>query len=549
MLTQLHIKNLILIDSLTICFEKGFNVITGETGSGKSAIMSALRLITGVRSDYGMIRQGEEKAVVEASFTVEGLTELAALLEKSGIDHEVGHELILKREVSTNGKGRAFINNQMAQISLLKKVGELLVDIVGQHDNQKLFHTEEHRRIIDTFGDALVQVNLFQKALHETESIRSKLEGLIQNESERLREIEICQSTLNELDEAAIQEGEEDELFSEYSILTNAEELGEKAQRLYSLLSDSESSVLPLLNREKGAFERLATIDITLKTPLESYHTALLELEEASLSLRNYLGSIDSNPLRAQVINERLTLINKIKKKYGPTLEKVREYHEATRKRLDRLENADFEIEGLQSELIAKQQVCDDLAKGLSELRIQAAKTFQKAITNELRDLNMPKAEFEARIIPQKRTQLGDEKIEFFIAPNVGERMVPVKECASGGEISRMLLALQTILASKEKVTTILFDEVDANIGGETAVTVGQKLKAIGESHQVLCITHFPQVAKQAAHHLQIAKVERDERTITVVTSLNKRSKKIELDRMLGNTVETEAQTYLCMSR
>lgn len=534
MLKQLNISNLILIEKLSIPFSKGFHVITGETGAGKSAIMSALKLIAGGRTDSGMIRKGYDKATIEALFDIETIPFIRQILEEAGIDHEDMDDLILRREISSNGKSRAYVNNQMAQLSLLRKIGEHLIEIVGQHANQRLFQVEEHRHILDLYGDILPDLHNFQQCWSEEIKVKKALEELVSSEARRLREIEVCRAELDELDEAQLKEGEEEDLFSEYSRLNSAEELTEKAESIHLALYGQENSIIHKLSRELQNFEGLIKIDTTLSEPYECYKSALIELKEVSYSLRDYLGSIESDPLRTQAVDDRLKLINQLKRKYGLTVSDVLKYREETQRRLDELENADFEIEELEKKLAVLQKECNRLAEIVTSRRKEAALDFAEALERELRDLNMPKVKFHVAVTTQNRTVEGDERIEYFISPNVGEHSIPVKDCASGGEVSRLLLALQKILTDKTRVPTIIFDEVDANIGGETALIVGKKLTQIGTKHQVLCITHFPQVAKQAEYHLQIEKIELEGRTLSTVSVLDELSRQAELNRMLG---------------
>lgn len=537
MLKQLNISNLILIEKLSIQFSKGFNVITGETGAGKSAIMSALKLIAGAKTDSSMIRRGHEKATVEALFDIENIPSLKQILEGAGIDHDESEELLIRREMTSNGKSRAYVNNQMAQLSLLRTLGEELIEIVGQHANQRLFQVEEHRRILDLYGELLPDLHHFQQSWKEELRIQKELEELVGSEARRLREIEVCRAELEELEEAQLKDGEEEELFAEYARLNSAEELTHYAQTIHHALYGQENSIIHRLSRELQHFESLIKIDASLSDAHECYQSALIELKEVSYSLRDYLSGIESDPVRTQVVNDRLTLINQLKRKYGSTLAEVLAYQHERQQRLETLENADVEIEALGKKLSSLQERSNQLAQTLSTHRQQTALIFEKALEQELSDLNMPKVKFHVALTPQQRTNDGDERIEYFISPNIGEHRIPVKDCASGGEVSRLLLALQKILADKNQVPTLIFDEVDANIGGETALIVGKKLTQIGTTHQVLCITHFPQVAKQAQHHLQIEKTEIEGRTLSMVHVLNEESRQTELQRMSGEVL------------
>ncbi len=535
MLKQLLIKNIILIESADINFGSGLNVLSGETGSGKSAIMNALNLIFGGRSDASMIRRGSEKGIVEAFFDIDKNPQLNHLLEEAGIDHEENEDLIIRREITETGKNRCFINNQAAQAKFLHLISPYLGTIVGQHANQWLLLTDKHREIVDIYGELKPQVLQFGKQFLEENSLSKELIELVQNESKRFLEIDMYRMQLQEIEEANLKTNEDDEIFAEYSLLMNAETRAIKVNEISEKLFGEKLSVLTLLNKQQSAFEYLAEIDPELKEASVSYHNALIELQEIAYTLRSYQSRIEYNPQRAEELNDRLALITKLKKKYGSTLSEIEEYKNTIVTKLDSLENVDLKIESLQQLLDALKDKNNVSALYLSEQRKKTAKKLEKAIVKELRSLNMPKVEFEIQFTPQKRGIKGDDLIEFYLIPNVGEHKIPIRECASGGELSRILLAIQSLLAGKEQTPSLIFDEIDANIGGETAFIVGEKLKAIGQETQVLCITHFPQVAKQADHHLQISKVEENGRTFTRVVNLEKEeTKSLEISRMLG---------------
>lgn len=536
MLKQLRISNIILIESEQIDFKEGFNVISGETGSGKSAIMNSINLICGERTDIGMLRRGAEKGAVEAIFDIDRVKDVGMILNEAGIEHAPGDELLIRREIHATGKSRAFVNNQSAQLSLLKKIGDQLLDIAGQHANQRLLSLEQHRLIIDTYGELEQEVKEFGRQWIKENTLRKELETLLQGEAQRLRDIEVCRMELEELVEAKLKEGEEEELFAEYTLLTNAEELASHVSEINQALSGERNPIVPLLNRQKANFEHLLKLDPSLTETSKAFDNALLELQEISYTIRNYLNHIEHNPSRAHDVNERLTLINRLKRKYGSNIIEIHLYQESTKIKLDALENTDSHIEELQLQLQKLEKENQNLCQKLSKDRQLAAKKLEGTIISELRALNMPKVEFIVELTIQKCNQSGQDRIEFYLIPNVGEHKIPVRECASGGELSRLMLALQTTLSGKQQTPTLIFDEIDANIGGETASVVGEKLKSIGEKHQVLCITHFPQVARQADHHLQISKEEREGRTRTLVTSLNEAERQHELDRMLGLT-------------
>lgn len=537
MLKQLHIKNIILIESVEINFQKGFNVLSGETGSGKSAILDALSLILGERADSGIIRRGAEKGIVEARFDLDLSPELLPLLSDAGIDHLAGEDLLIRREINSSGKSRAFLNNQMAHVSLLRQIGSRLLSLSGQHANQKLLTLEHHRTIVDLYGDLCQEADLFAASWDKENSIRRQIEEILHHDSLRLHEIETLRMDLEELEEANLKENEEEELFNEYTFLVNAEELTQKVHEISQSLQGEGQGILNTLSKYQSAFDRLLRIDSKLHEIAELYRNALLELHEVAYSLQKYLSHLEQNPQRTAQVNERLSVINKLKRKYGRSVAEMKARKTQIEARLNTLENAEEHVEFLKKELEIVSEANNNLCFKLTKRRKEASKSLEKAITEQLSSLNMSRANFQIKILPQKRNRNGDDAIEFYLAPNIGEHLIAVKECASGGELSRLMLAFQTLLAGKEKMPTLVFDEIDANIGGSTASVVGKKLKEIGMKHQILCITHFPQVARYAEYHFEISKQEKEGRTLTLVTVLEGFSKQKELARMQGDSL------------
>ena len=527
------LHNIILAEKASMSFQAGLNIITGETGSGKSAVMHGLCLAIGERADAGFIRSGCEKGVVEAVFEIQNPAAIA-LLEEGGIDHEQHHELVIRREISASGKGRIFINNQMAQLSFLKKLGPFLVQISGQHANHGLLTSSKHREAVDLYANLQALIEEFQKSFQAEKIIRNELNVLIQGESSRLREMDALQSAIEEIEVASLKEGEEEELFQEFSILSNATEVSSKLEEINQSLSGERLPLLSILNKQKNTLSSLVSFDPSLKNVLESFENVLVELQEISHTLFRYQTRVQADPKREAEIDARLSLINKLKRKYGKDAGEILLFYSDAKKKLDLLENADREIQALKEGLEAAEKRTHLKAAELTAKRKESALFFEEHVTSHLQSLNMPKALFKVVIDKQARTEEGDDRVEFFLCPNVGEQPVPLKEGASGGEIARVMLALQALLAGKGNTSTLVLDEIDANIGGETAAVVANKLREIGKKHQVICITHFPQVASQADHHLQISKEEKEGRTITVVQELNSFTKEKELARMAG---------------
>jgi DNA repair protein RecN (Recombination protein N) len=538
MLRELRIFNIILIESSVITFQRGLNVITGETGSGKSAVMHALGFISGARSDISLIRKGCDKGAVEAAFDIEDLPNVLQLLDSAGIEHVAGNDLIIRREIAAGGKSRAFINNQMVQLTLLKMIGEQLIGLLAQHANQNLLSTTYHRQIVNIYGRLETATADFGKSWKEELQLKDRLDKLIGNEAGRLRSIESYSRELKELKEADVKDGEDEELYAEYSLLSNAEELSAKASQLHQGFNGDRNAILPFLQRIHRTLQELTALDPTLSDCEQSFANAVLEIQEIAHTLSTYQSRIEYDPIKIEKLNDRLSLINSLKKRYGATVSEINNYINSITEKLNDLENADLDIEKLTAELQIANEKNHAFAKELTDKRKHAAGKFQTSIAKELKSLNMPKVEFFADILSQKRDHSGDDTIEFFLQPNVGEHKIPLKGCASGGELSRVLLALHTVLAGKDGIPTIVFDEIDSNIGGETANVVGEKLKKISSNQQVICITHFPQVARHATRHLQISKTEKSGRTVTNIQQLDDSTRQHELARMLGGNVD-----------
>lgn len=532
MLKFLTIENIILIEQASIPFSPGLNILTGETGSGKSAIMHGLSLAFGERGDTSLIRHGCNRASVEAVFD-SSRPEILNLLQQGGIEHEPGQEILIRREITATGKGRIFINNQLAQLSFLRQLGRQCVQMVSQHGNQQLFDCDYHLEIIDLFGENSDLLLQYQQCYEQEKKSKEELERLIRSEAQRFREIEVCVRELEELDQLDCKDGEEEDLFAEYTCLVHAEELSIKMGEICQTLS-GERALLVSLGRLKQSLENLVGIDASLKPLSDSFLNVFLELQELSRSLSHHQARICSNPSRLASLNERLSHMNRLKRKYGGSIKEILNYQRETQTRLKHLENVEAEIEKLQLLLKNQEIETSRLAAELSASRKKSSLCLEKALSEDLRQLNMPKVEFIVQINPHHRNTSGDDHIEFFLRPNIGEDKISLKEGVSGGEMSRVLLALQAVLAGKEKKGTLIFDEIDANIGGHTAAIMGNKLKQISRQHQVICITHFPQVANQADHHLQISKEECEGRTLTRITLLDSASQPLELSRMVG---------------
>lgn len=537
MLQSIRIQNIVLVESAEVPFGPGFNVITGETGAGKSAIMAALSLVAGARSDATLIRKGADKGIVEATFEASPTAAVWDLLHDAGVEGSQTDLIVIRREISASGRSRAFVNDQLISLVILSALGSYLLEMVGQHANQELLQLDQHRAIVDSYGSLGEEKRLFSSAWKQVQDLTAEREQLTKQESQRLRDLEICLQQSEELEEGNLEEGEEESLFAEYTLLTNAEDLTQGTESLLQAISADDSSALALLAREKSTFQQLVKLDPSLREAEESFQRAIVELHEVSHVLRQYQDRIDNNPQHLAKISDRLSAINKLKRKYGPSLSEVMAFQSQLKQRVAQLQGADARLEQLVSEISVAERKADQLAIALTKRRQKTAQALAKALVTQLASLNMSKVQLEIRVTPHARSVNGDDLVEIYFAPNVGERLLSLRDCASGGELARVMLALKALLSDKSSVGTLVFDEIDANVGGETARIVGQKLAEIGQSLQLLCISHFPQVARCAQHHIQISKVEQQGRTYTRVKRLDNVTREEELRRMMGGEV------------
>lgn len=535
MLKHLHLKNLILIESCNIDFEPGFTVITGETGAGKTALTEALQLTIGQRADTDLIRAGEDKAVVEASFDLSDLPHVRNLLEESGIEISDG-DLIIRREISRSGKNRCLINCQMVPLPVLQAIGLHLLERVGQSSYIQLKTSDAHRAILDAFGE--IDHSEFLEAWNGEKAIRQQLENLTAKDATRERELDFLQSDLEMLEKAAVQEGEEEKLFDEYNRVSHSQELVEKIQTMRGLLSETSHAILPQLSRLRPICQSLIQIDPKLADLLQPLQDAAVQFSDIANEIESYQSQVEADPKRYAYLEERLSLINKLKRKFGANM---KEHLDALKQKAAELENLPEEIASLKTHLQQAQNRASSLAKALTTARQSAAKRLEKELSTLLQELNMPGALLLIRITPLPRSSTGDDEVQFWMQVNAGEGYISIKENSSGGELSRVLFAIKSHLAEKNQTPTLIFDEIDGNVGGETATIMGEKLLELAKHRQILCITHFPQVATKGQHHLRVSKEELDGRTVGQIEALDKMNRQKELVRMLGGTSQVRS--------
>jgi DNA repair protein RecN (Recombination protein N) len=534
MLKRLILKNLILVDSCEIEFQEGFTVLSGETGAGKTALIEAIGLCLGKRADLSSIRTGAQKAVVEASFEIEKTPHLLALLEEGGVEFDGSELLIIRREITKEGKNRSFINCQSASLPFIQKIGKELVDLIGQHSHQQLKESSFHRTVLDLFGNLEPLLTSFQESFEASKAAQKACDELEAQGFQRERDIALAAEQFKELDEANLRAGEEAEIVEEYGRLSHFKELTEKGELLAQAISHAPQSLISQLGRLRSTCSSMAQIDPSLKQLLELFQEASISLEEAGRKVSSYVANLELDPKRLAYLEQRMEITHRIQRKYGDNFEEIQKYKVQLQEKLFRLEN--FEEQLLEAKTRSQEldKQCNARASQLTQKRTQAALKLGKALSQCLQTLNMHGAEVNVEVHPQTLSLSGADSVRFMLKANIGERFLPVEESSSGGELSRLLLSLKMTLADKNNTPTLIFDEIDANVGGETAANIGEKLQMLGQVRQVLSVSHFPQVARKADHHFRVYKEESEGRTTTHIELLGSLEKEKELLRMLG---------------
>ncbi len=543
LLVELHIRDFALIDELTIELGAGFSVLTGETGAGKSIIVDALGTVLGERTGTDVVRSGAHKCIVEAVFDVSDAPPARQAAADLGFDIE-DNTLIVGREINLNGRSQARINGRPATATALKGITSHLVDVHGQHEHQSLLQVPIHLDIFDNWiGEKALEARSRISDLYAelTKVIRER-DQLRTNERDRARLVDLYNFQLAEIESARLTEGEEDSLSTEQGRLANTERLCVAASELYDSLAASESAVIDKLSEATGVADKIANIDPSMASLSEMLNTALASAQDGAAVLRDYVDGLEADPGRLEQVNDRLELIKNLKRKYGDGINEILQYADEIAEKLDHLTNAEqrsSELNGQIADLEAKlTQLCGEL----SGIRTSASERFQTGIEAELKDLSMEKTRFEVSIQPAEIGPTGGDAVEFLISPNPGEPVKPLARIASGGEISRIMLALKTVAAGSQ-VPTMIFDEIDTGIGGRTANVLGDKLASLADSCQVMCVTHLPQVAGKASAHFSISKVVQNERTKVNVATLSAEQRVGELARMLGGDGSSDAAT------
>ena len=535
-LVSLRIRNLALVEDLTWQPGAGLAAITGETGAGKSLLIGALQLLLGERADKSLIRTGADSCTVEAVFEVAGAKELDVWLEEQGAEPCVDGELLLKRTFSTTGSGRQFLNGSACTLAALKVLGDRLVDLHGPHDHQSLFSREAQTKVLDAYAGANEVASAFAVAHREQTRLAGEVARLHGLEQDAALRRDMLAHAAKEIAAAKLQPGEEEEVMSRLRAAGNSQRLIELGSQLQSALgSDGEGGMRVALAEAVRAGRELARLDEAAGAILSSLEDVAGRVTDLENEVRHYAERIDADPATLRELEERADLLQSLKRKYGGTMEEVMARGEQAAKDLEDIETRGERIAELQKEQVAMASKATKLAKSLSAARAKAAPSLTKAVTKELRELGFLRAEFGVQLeLLDEARSLGAELAEFEFAPNPGESAKPLRAIASSGEISRVMLALKSVLAGQDGVPLLVFDEIDANVGGEVAVKVGQKMRELSKAHQVLCITHLPQVAAAAHRQFAVTKEFDGTRTTTAVGELSGAERVAELARMLG---------------
>ncbi len=540
MLALLRVKNLALVEEASVAFEPGLNVVTGETGAGKSILIGALYLLLGERADTSAIRAGESQCLVEATFHLENPKAVNALLAESGLDPCEGGQLILRRTVKAAGGGQAFVNDAPVTLSLLKRLGSVLVDLHGPHDHQSLFLPASQLDLLDAYARADKERAPYAAAFGRWQALLARREELSRDVGDLAAQIDLLAYRVKEIEEAEPVAGEEEKVRAEQQTVGNAQRILELGQQFVQAATEDENSALATLAPARKALEELARLMPAAQdwpAELRVHTDALAALSGA---IQRELSTVDSDPARLAWLDGRLAAYDKLKRKYGPGIPEILQTLETSRARLKDLQSRDQQKAVLAKEIAATERELQALGAVLRKRRAAAAEKLGPAITAELKALGFEHGSFDVQLAPAEApTAAGLDKVEFGFAPNVGEPMRALRAIASSGEISRVMLGIKVVLAEADQIPLLVFDEIDANVGGETAHAVGKKLAEAARRRQVIAITHLPPVAACGAHHHAVRKSVRDGRTHTQVVPLDPAARVEELARMLGGREST----------
>ena len=556
MLTELIITDFAIIDELHLRFTPGFNVLTGETGAGKSIIIDAVSLVLGGRADATFIRTDSDRAQVEGIFRLDDplQTQINPILEREGLEVDMSDTLILGREIRATGRNYCRVNGRTVNLSLLEEISQPLVDIHGQSEHLSLLRVPAHQRLLDRFGGLEAQRGTLGQEVKKLQAVRKELASLLRDEQELARRVDQLTYQVEEIETTRLKPGEEEELNAERSRLANSEQLSQLSGEAYAALyegNEEQLSTYDLLGQIVRVLNQLRSIDPNLEEQEQLAESLAIQVDELARAVRDYQESIEFSPARLTQVEERLSLIYSLKRKYGNSIQEILAFGERARAELENVSHSEERIEALQEEEEQLRRIIGDMADALSQARREAGERLAAQVEAQLADLNMEEAQFAVDlawtddpggVYVGERTLACDERgvdrIEFLIAPNLGEGLKPLVKIASGGETSRLMLALKTVLSVADETPTLIFDEIDQGIGGRVGGVVGRKLwgltQADGLQHQVLCVTHLPQIAGYANTHYHVEKGISGERTTTRIQILSRAERVDELATMLG---------------
>ena len=543
MILELYMKNCALVEELRLSIDKNLNILTGETGSGKSIIIDALGLCLGEKYDRSFLRKGTEKGIVEAIFTSDS-THLKEVLDRNDIELDEDNLLVITRVIYNDGKSVARINGRTIKLSVLKEIASTLIDVHGQHQNQALFNKETHLQFLDLFGES--ELHLFKDDYKVTYQdyikVKSALNTLTENKDDMQiqREIDLLKFQINEIDSANLNENEYEELLKQRDIFRNSEKIYNNLNLSYQKLYNGNVNAVDLIGNASNELSAICEYDKSLSEYSESVERIMYELQDIAREIRNYKDSIDFEPYELEQIEIRIDEINNLKRKYGNTIQEIFEFYNKTKARLDEILNRDEKVEELKKEVLRIEKILREKSEKLTNQRKQVAKELEEVLLVELKSLNMKNVAFKVNFEECNYTIDGKDDIEFMISFNLGEDIKPIYKVASGGEMSRFMLAFKTILADIDQIDTLVFDEIDTGISGIAAQIVGEKLSKIATKKQIICITHLPQIAANADSHYCIEKNTSNDRTFTSITKLDYNQKRDEIARLIAGSNITE---------
>ncbi len=541
-LTLLRIKNLALVEDLEWQMAPGFIAVTGETGAGKSIIIGALQLLLGERADKSLIRTGADLCTVEAIFSGDDLQRLNPQLIEAGVE-PCESDLIVKRTLSISGNNRQFINGSPTTLLILKNLGDELVDLHGPHDHQSLLSPDKQLSLLNSFARAQEQLGEYRKQYRQLQALLADHAALDTVETAREQELDLLRHQINEITTANLDAGEEEEIESRYKLASNSKRLIELASAVANKLAEADDSVLSQLAETQRLLRELEKIDNSIAQFSSAHAAGVVELSEIARSLSNYAEKLDLDPAQLSALEQRVSLFETLKRKYGGSIAEVIAFGERAAERMRKIEGRDAELERLAGEIEIARTHLNRTGEALRKLRVKVAPKLSENIRRNLRDLGFRQSEFEVKLAALDEPRLnGFDSVELLFSPNPGEPLKPLRAIASSGEISRLMLAIKSALAAHDEIPLLVFDEIDTNVGGEIAHAVGAKMQTLGRDHQVICITHLAPVAAAASSHFVVTKEVVSGRTFSNMEEVTAKARREEIGRMLGGKSESALQ-------